>query len=68
MAIVISGCLLRSVWNRSSKSSNCSFLRSKMNVFVDTGFNIVADCGQGWVEIPAIASTRRLMELFASNI
>ena len=67
MASVISGCILSIVWNRSSKSSSFSFLPSKINVFVDTGLSIVAACGCCWVVIPAIASARRLMELFASK-
>ena len=36
-------------------------------MFVDTGFSIVAACGRCWVAIPAIASIRRLKELFASK-
>ena len=42
-------------------------LPSKINVFVNTGFSNVAACGRCWVEIPAIASARRLMELLASQ-
>ena len=63
-ASVVFGCILRIVWNMSSKSSNFSFLPSKINLFVDSGFRIVAAYDRGWVEIPAIASTRQLMELF----
>ena len=40
---------------------------NKQNVFVDTGFSIVAACGRCWVASCAIASTRRLMELFSSK-
>ena len=50
------------------KISNSSFLPSKINVFVDTGFSIVAVCGHCWVEIPVIASLGLLMELFESEL
>ena len=36
-------------------------------MFVDIGFNIVAACGRCRIVIPAIASTRRLMQLFESE-
>ena len=39
---------------------------SKINVFVHTGLSIVAACGRCSIVIPA--STRRLMELFASEV
>ena len=67
MVFVISGCILSIVWNRSSKSPNFLFFPSKLDVFVDTGFSIVAGGGRCWVAMPAIASARRLMELFASE-
>ena len=49
------------------KSSYFSFLPSEINVFVDTGFSIVAACARCWIAIPTIASSRRLMELFESE-
>ena len=64
---VISGCILSIVWNKSSNSSYFSFFLSQNDVFVDTGLSIVAACGRCWVAIPEIASTRQLMELFASE-
>ena len=67
MASVISGCILSIVGTKFSKSSNFSFLPSKIGVFVDTRLSIVPACGRCWVSIPAIASARRLMELFASG-
>ena len=67
IASVISGCILNIVWNRSSKCSKFLILPSKINVFVDTGFSIVAACGCCWVSVPAIASTRWLMEVFESE-
>ena len=53
-------------WNTSPKSSNFSFLQSKINVFVDTGVIIPAACGRCLVAINAIASVRRLMDSFKS--
>ena len=67
MAYVISGCILSIVCKSSSKSSNFSFLPSKINVLVDIGLSSAVACGRCWVAIPAIASARRLMELFASE-
>ena len=67
MASVISGCILSIVWDKSSKNSNFSFSPSKITVFVDTGFSIVAAFGRCWHAIPAFASARRLWEIFASE-
>ena len=68
IASVISGCIFSIVWTRSSKSSKSSFFPSKINVSVDTRLSIVAACGRCWVAILAFASTRRLMEFFASEL
>ena len=35
---------------------------------MDTSFRIVVACGRCWVAIPAIASARRIVEKFASEI
>ena len=51
----------------STKSSIFSFFPSKINVFVDTGFSTVAACACLYAAVPAIASTKRLMEMFASE-
>ena len=40
---------------------------SKTYVFIDTGLTIGAVCGRCCVAIPAIASARQLMEMFASD-
>ena len=50
------------------KISNISALRSKIYVFVGTGFFTVAACDHFWVAIRASSSTRRLMEPFVIEL
>ena len=67
-ALVFFRCFLSSVWNRTSKSSNFSFLPSNINLFMNTCSSVVAACDRFWVAIPAIAWARRSMKWFESEL